>query len=170
MTRSSSTLVHVCAPSVLAVPVILTVAAASELILNRAKDIEKTVLKANDGTTAAYKAKIRSLFVNLKDKNNPGLRGSVISGDLAVSQLCVMSTQVSCRSDFFGAVYAVANTAYNAGHGVGGAQTGRRADRTAKFVQHPRRRGARGRDGRFPVRPLQTGAIIPLLLPRMSTC
>ncbi|RDX45920.1 transcription elongation factor [Lentinus brumalis] len=67
--------------------------APSELILNRAKDIEKTVLKANDGTTAAYKAKIRSLFVNLKDKNNPGLRGSVISGDLAVSQLCVMSTQ-----------------------------------------------------------------------------
>ncbi len=82
-----------------AVSVVLIVAAASELILNRAKDIEKTVLKANDGTTAAYKAKIRSLFVNLKDKNNPGLRGSVISGDLAVSQLCVMSTQVSCRSD-----------------------------------------------------------------------
>lgn len=78
--------------------VVLTISAASELILNRAKDIEKTVLKANDGTTAAYKAKIRSLFVNLKDKNNPGLRASVISGDLLVSKLCVMSTQVRSGS------------------------------------------------------------------------
>lgn len=68
--------------------------APSELILNRAKDIEKNVLNDNGGTTAAYKAKIRSLFVNLKDKNNPGLRESVISGDLPVSRFCKMSSQV----------------------------------------------------------------------------
>ena len=69
--------------------------APSELILSRAKDIEKTVLNDNGGTTAAYKAKIRSLFVNLKDKNNPGLRGSVVSGDLPVSKFCKMTSQVS---------------------------------------------------------------------------
>ncbi|KAI0738143.1 transcription elongation factor [Daedaleopsis nitida] len=67
--------------------------APSELILSRAKDIEKTVLSDNGGTSAAYKAKIRSLFVNLKDKNNPALRESVISGDLAVSKFCRMSSQ-----------------------------------------------------------------------------
>ena len=72
---------------------ILTKHAASELILSRAKEIEKTELNDNNGTTAAYKAKIRSLFVNLKDKNNPGLRESVISGDLAVAKFCRMSSQ-----------------------------------------------------------------------------
>ncbi|KAJ3000425.1 hypothetical protein NUW54_g6789 [Trametes sanguinea] len=66
---------------------------APELILTRAKEIEKTVLNDNGGTTAAYKAKIRSLYVNLKDKNNPGLRESVVSGDLAVSKFCRMSSK-----------------------------------------------------------------------------
>ncbi|EJF62023.1 transcription elongation factor [Dichomitus squalens] len=66
--------------------------APSELILSRAKDIEKTVLADNGGANANYKAKIRSLFVNLKDKNNPGLRECVISGELPVSKLCKMSS------------------------------------------------------------------------------
>ena len=63
--------------------------------MSRAKEIEKTVLSDNGGTTAAYKAKIRSLFVNLKDKNNPSLRASVVSGELLVSKFCRMSSQVS---------------------------------------------------------------------------
>ncbi|KAI0631473.1 transcription elongation factor [Trametes polyzona] len=67
--------------------------APSELVLSRAKEIEKTVLNDNGGTTAAYKAKIRSLYVNLKDKNNPGLRESVVSGELAVSKFCRMTSQ-----------------------------------------------------------------------------
>ncbi|PIL34503.1 transcription factor [Ganoderma sinense ZZ0214-1] len=64
----------------------------SDLVLSRAKDIEKTVLADNGGANASYKAKIRSLFVNLKDKNNPGLRENVISGELPVSKLCKMSS------------------------------------------------------------------------------
>ena len=72
-----------------------TCAPASDLILQRAKEIEKTVLNDNGGTSAAYKAKIRSLYVNLKDKNNPTLRESVVSGDLAVAKFCRMSSQVS---------------------------------------------------------------------------
>ncbi|KAI0354411.1 transcription elongation factor [Trametes cingulata] len=67
--------------------------APSELIITRAKEIEKTVLNDNGGTTAAYKSKMRSLYINLKDKNNPGLRESVVSGDLPVSKFCKMTSQ-----------------------------------------------------------------------------
>jgi transcription elongation factor S-II len=63
----------------------------------RAKGIEQTILKDNNGVTAAYKAKIRSLFVNLKDKNNPTLRERVVSGDLPVERFCKMTSQVRFR-------------------------------------------------------------------------
>lgn len=62
-----------------------------ELILSRARGVEKCVFNDNGGTTAAYKQKIRSLFVNLKDKNNPGLRETVVSGDLPVEKLTKMT-------------------------------------------------------------------------------
>ena len=65
---------------------------ASEQILSKAKAIESTILNDNDGVTAQYKSKIRSLFVNLKDKNNPGLREAVASGELPVSRFCKMSS------------------------------------------------------------------------------
>jgi transcription elongation factor S-II len=68
---------------------------ASDLILSRARGVEKAVLIEFDGTTAAYRAKIRSLFVNLKDKNNPGLRESVVSGDLSVEKFSKMTSQAS---------------------------------------------------------------------------
>jgi len=68
--------------------------APSDQILSRAQGIEATVLKEfNNKTTAAYKSKIRTLFVNLKDKNNPTLRESVVSGYISVERLCQMSSQ-----------------------------------------------------------------------------
>ena len=68
---------------------------ASEQILTRATNIEKTVFNAEGGmSTGPYRAKMRSLYLNLKDKGNPALRASVVSGDLAVSRLCTMSTAV----------------------------------------------------------------------------
>ncbi|KAI0942698.1 hypothetical protein AcW1_003259 [Taiwanofungus camphoratus] len=67
--------------------------APSEQILSRAKGIESTVLSDQGGTTPGYKSKIRSLYVNLKDKNNPGLRESVVAGDLPVSKFCKMTSQ-----------------------------------------------------------------------------
>jgi len=67
--------------------------APSEQILSRAKSIESTVLSQFGGTTAEYKAKIRSLYVNLRDKNNPSLRESVVSGDLPVQKFCKMTSQ-----------------------------------------------------------------------------
>ncbi|KAF7795936.1 hypothetical protein EIP86_007103 [Pleurotus ostreatoroseus] len=66
--------------------------APSEQILSRAKGIEAAVLNEFGSVTAAYKSKIRSLYVNLKDKNNPGLRESIISGDLPVARFSKMSS------------------------------------------------------------------------------
>jgi len=67
-----------------------------ELVLSRARSVEKCVYIDNgEYTSTQYKQKIRTLFVNLKDKNNPGLRETVVSGDLAVEKFTSMSSQVS---------------------------------------------------------------------------
>jgi len=65
----------------------------SDLILKRAVAIEAEVVKNCYGTNQEYKAKIRSLFVNLKDKNNPGLRESVASGDISATRFSSMTSQ-----------------------------------------------------------------------------
>jgi transcription elongation factor S-II len=73
--------------------------APSDQIFGRAKGIEAAVHTEFSGTTATYKSRIRSLFVNLKDKNNPGLRESVVSGDLPVQRFSKMTSQVrACLS------------------------------------------------------------------------
>lgn len=71
---------------------------ASDVILKKATAIEATVLvNHNDDAGKDYKGKIRSLFLNLKDKSNPGLRANIVSGELSVSKFCTMSSQVrSC--------------------------------------------------------------------------
>ncbi|KAH8982538.1 transcription elongation factor [Lactarius hatsudake] len=66
----------------------------SDLILQRARTVEETVCKDCKGTTATYKSKIRMLFVNLKDKNNPGLRRSVTAGDIPAQTFAKMTSQV----------------------------------------------------------------------------
>ncbi|TCD66059.1 RNA polymerase II elongation factor [Steccherinum ochraceum] len=63
-----------------------------EQILSKAKGIEATIHADNGGVTPGYKAKIRSLYVNLKDKNNPSLRESIVAGDLLVARFCQMSS------------------------------------------------------------------------------
>jgi transcription elongation factor S-II len=67
--------------------------APTDLILTRAKGIEKAVWVQHDGTTPAYKTKIRTLYVNLKDKNNPSLRENVVSGDLSVDRFTDMTSE-----------------------------------------------------------------------------
>lgn len=63
--------------------------------MERADDIEAIVFKDNgEDATPAYRTKIRSLYSNLKDKNNPGLRGAVVSGELEPKKLCGMSSAV----------------------------------------------------------------------------
>ena len=67
---------------------------ANELVLGKAKAIEKSVYSANGGANMGYKSKIRSLFVNLKDKSNPNLRASIVDGSLAPERFTEMSSQV----------------------------------------------------------------------------
>jgi len=64
-----------------------------EIIAKRAQVIESAAYSHFDGTTAAYKAKIRSLFVNLKDKNNPSLREGVVSGEIPGEKLPTMTSE-----------------------------------------------------------------------------
>ncbi|KAF5343526.1 hypothetical protein D9758_012969 [Tetrapyrgos nigripes] len=64
---------------------------STDLISQRAIAIESAVLNLF-GTTADYKNNIRSLFVNLRDKNNPGLRESVVAGDIPADTLSKMTS------------------------------------------------------------------------------
>jgi len=67
--------------------------APGELVLTMSRAVEKAVLTMTGGTTAEYKSKIRSLFVNLKDKANPGLRASIVDGTLAPEKFAKMTSQ-----------------------------------------------------------------------------
>lgn len=67
---------------------------AVELVLVKAKAVENAVFSSQGSTNAAYKSKIRTLFVNLKDKSNPGLRASIVEGSLSPEKLTQMSSQV----------------------------------------------------------------------------
>lgn len=64
----------------------------SEVILKRSKDIESSTYK-NISDVGQYRAKMRSLYLNLKDKSNPALRASVISGTIDSTLLWSMSPQ-----------------------------------------------------------------------------
>ncbi|KAG2225927.1 hypothetical protein INT45_006623 [Circinella minor] len=67
--------------------------ADSVLLLKRAKAIENAVYIDFGGVNDGYKNKVRSLALNLKNKGNPGLRESVVSGELPVVKLCTMSVE-----------------------------------------------------------------------------
>jgi len=64
-----------------------------DLILQKAKAIEAAVYAEIGGVTQPYPTKMRSLFVNLKDKNNPSLREAVASGDIPVEKFVTMTSQ-----------------------------------------------------------------------------
>jgi hypothetical protein len=93
---------------------------ASDLILKRARGIEGEVLSQTRTTGTEYKAKIRSFFVNLKDKNNPGLRAAVVSGELAVEKFAKMTSAV-CYGHGSPTSTCLLTNLY-AGHGLRGAQ------------------------------------------------
>lgn len=69
---------------------------ATDLILQRARSLEKYVHEQNPGSegTANYRTKMRSLYLNLKAQNNPGLREDVVSGEIGVARLYGMSPAV----------------------------------------------------------------------------
>lgn len=61
-------------------------------VLTCAAAVEQAAFKSlGPETSAAYKAKIRTLFSNLKNKSNPTLRAQVLSGEITVEKLINMS-------------------------------------------------------------------------------
>ena len=85
-------------------------ALAVELIVEKASGIESATYDHFGGTTAGYKAKIRSLFVNLKDKNNPGLRESIVSGEIPFDKLPTMTSEVRHFPPFLNVSLMIART------------------------------------------------------------
>lgn len=67
--------------------------APNDLIAQRAVAVEKAVAEELGSSSGGYKAKIRSLFVNLKDKNNPSLREGVVSGDISATRFAKMTSE-----------------------------------------------------------------------------
>jgi len=64
-------------------------------ILDLSKQIESAALNLpqakGSSSSAAYKDKIRSLYQNLKNKSNPGLRKRILRGDIKPERFVVMS-------------------------------------------------------------------------------
>jgi transcription elongation factor S-II len=69
-----------------------------EAVLARAVAVEDAAFAAYDGTSADYKAKMRSLLLNLKNKTNRALGERVMSGDIPADRFVVM-TQEELRSE-----------------------------------------------------------------------
>lgn len=79
---------------------LLTSILAIDLITKRASAVEAAVFKHfNAETSTEYRNKMRSLFVNLKDKNNPDLRESVVSGDTTAEKLSTMTSEEMASSE-----------------------------------------------------------------------
>jgi len=73
--------------------------APSDLIMSRAKAVEAAVFVQFGIVDAGYKGKIRSLFVNLKDKGNPSLRENIVSGDLSAEKFSKMTSEEMSSED-----------------------------------------------------------------------
>jgi transcription elongation factor S-II len=68
---------------------------ASDLIESRSTAVEEAVFNnCNNESNSDYRTKMRSLYLNLKGKENPSLREGVVSGDIPAKQLAVMSSAV----------------------------------------------------------------------------
>ncbi|RSH95129.1 RNA polymerase II elongation factor [Saitozyma podzolica] len=63
-----------------------------KILKERALAIELSTYKQfNYSTSNDYRAKIRSLFLNLKDKGNPGLRNEIVIGHMSAERVASMS-------------------------------------------------------------------------------
>ena len=65
----------------------------AEQILSTALAVETAVFSVGKRTDQAYKTKIRSLYLNLKDKKNPNLRRRVINGEISPERISTMTSQ-----------------------------------------------------------------------------
>lgn len=62
-----------------------------QVLSKKASQIEIEVFKIFKAVDNKYKTKIRSLYLNLKDKSNPHLREKIINDEISASQFCHMS-------------------------------------------------------------------------------
>ncbi|KAJ2373028.1 transcription elongation factor TFIIS, partial [Coemansia sp. RSA 2607] len=67
--------------------------ANSELLSGLAGGIETIEFEKTKSVSPTYRARIRSLCLNLRDKKNPDLRNSVINGNISVERFCSMSSE-----------------------------------------------------------------------------
>ncbi|ODN97321.1 transcription elongation factor S-II [Cryptococcus wingfieldii CBS 7118] len=66
--------------------------AESKILQERARGIERAAHKAmNNSTGNDYRAKMRSLYLNLKDKGNPALRNEIVLGDVTPETVASMT-------------------------------------------------------------------------------
>lgn len=63
-----------------------------ELVINTAQSIERALFNEFKSTSPAYKAKMRSKYLNLLDKNNPTLRSGLISGMINADRFIAMTS------------------------------------------------------------------------------
>ncbi|KAI7902646.1 transcription elongation factor S-II [Cokeromyces recurvatus] len=96
--------------------------ADSDLLIKRALAIEKTLYLEYNDVNQNYKNKVRSLALNLKNKNNPGLRESVVSGELSVSKLCKMGVEEMASEEAQARDRKLAEEALFKARGAGSAQ------------------------------------------------
>ncbi|CAO3653920.1 unnamed protein product [Mucor fragilis] len=68
--------------------------ADGSLLMKRAIDIEKQLFDMHSQSVSEdYKAKVRSLALNLKSKTNPALREGVVTGEISIATLCTMNVE-----------------------------------------------------------------------------
>ncbi|KAG0182020.1 RNA polymerase II elongation factor [Apophysomyces sp. BC1021] len=96
--------------------------ADSSLLLKRALAIETAIYTEFQTINDGYKAKVRSLTLNLKNKSNPALRESVVSGELPVQKLCKMSVEEMASEDSKARDRKLAEEALFKARGAGSAQ------------------------------------------------
>ncbi|PVF97023.1 transcription elongation factor [Serendipita vermifera] len=63
-----------------------------DLIMNRSTAVEQAVFDNCGSSNADYRQKMRSLYLNLKGKENPSLREGVVSGSIPAAKLAVMTS------------------------------------------------------------------------------
>ncbi|KAJ2397210.1 transcription elongation factor TFIIS [Coemansia sp. RSA 2559] len=67
--------------------------ADSRDIVERAEGIELVEFNKAGSVSTAYRARIRSLCLNLKDKKNPDLRKNIVEGNISVDRFCSMTSE-----------------------------------------------------------------------------
>ncbi|ORX39245.1 transcription factor S-II, central domain-domain-containing protein [Kockovaella imperatae] len=67
--------------------------ADKKILTERARGIEKAAYDLVRNTGNEYRAKMRSLFLNLKDKQNPALRNEIVLGYIEAAKVAAMSKE-----------------------------------------------------------------------------